>query len=260
MIIKKLIPFVIGLELILFSENLQKFGIGLITGALLVEVLNYNYKQIKDKKKDNRALLKDIEDIDISNETISFKKEIVEIIDELKIRFSNLIDTKYYQETARLALKQLLRVIDKFEKFKNILDVKLEEEELTYKSFMSVTEEVYFNILDNLEKIMNIYKSIEDIDLGYIEYRIEKLEKKEELSGEMEEELISLKDRKNMLLNELNTIEKYISINEKAMTDIDNMKIKLGRLNTSKGQARKEFDLSIADLRKTAERINDYSV
>jgi len=260
MIIKKLIPFVIGFELILFSEKLQNFGIGLITGALLVEVLNYNYKQVKDKKKENRALLKDIEDIEISNETISFKKEIVEIIDELKLRFSNLMDSKYYQETARLALKQLFRVIDKFEKFKNILDVKLEKEELTYKSFMSVTEEVYFNILDNLEKIMNIYKSIEDIDFGYIEYRIEKLEKKEELSGEMEEELISLKNRKNMLLNELNTIEKYISINEKAMTDIDNMKIKLGRLNTSKGQARKEFDLSIADLRKTAERINDYSV
>lgn len=150
-------------------------------------------------------------------------------------------------------------MIDKFEKFKNILDVKLEEEELTYKKFMSVTEEVYYNILDNLQKIMDIYSSIEDIDPGYIEYRIEKLEKKEDLDRETGEELKALKERRNMLFNELSAIEKYISINEKAMTDIDYMKIKLARLNISKGQARREFELSLADLRKTAERISDYS-
>lgn len=69
----------------------------------------------------------------------------------------------------------------------------------------------------------------------------------------------ALKERRNMLFNELSAIEKYISINEKAMTDIDYMKIKLARLNISKGQARREFELSLADLRKTAERISDYS-
>lgn len=258
MVIKKIIPFLIGLEIILFSENLQKFGIGLITGALLVEILNYKYKNAKDELKENKAIIK-LEDIDISSENISFKKDIVEFIEELRLRFTELIDSSYYQETARLALKQLLRVIDKFEKFKNILDVKLEEEELTYKKFMSVTEEVYYNILDNLQKIMDIYSSIEDIDPGYIEYRIEKLEKKEDLDRETGEELKALKERRNMLFNELSAIEKYISINEKAMTDIDYMKIKLARLNISKGQARREFELSLADLRKTAERISDYS-
>ncbi|WP_018247973.1 hypothetical protein [Orenia marismortui] len=257
-IIKKLIPFVIAIEVIFFSDSLQKFGLGIIVGALLVEVLNLRLDRTKFKAKTEKSPLKDLEDIKLSEASISYNKGIIEFIEELKLQFSDLTSSKYYKESARLALNQLLRLIDKFEKFKNILDIKLDKEEITYERFMSVTEEVYYNILDNLEKIKNIYQSIEDVNLGYINFRIDMLENKADLTTEMREELISLQKRKGMILGELDSIDRYLSINEKAMTDIDNMKIKLGRVKTSSSQAKKEFDLSIADLQKMANRINQY--
>lgn len=260
-IIKKIIPFLIGIEIIFFSDSLQKFGAGIIIGALLVEILNFSLDRSKHIDKKNSEQTKSFtEDIKVSEDIISYNNEIREFIEELKLQFSNLTNSTYYRESARLALNQLIRVVDKFEKFKNILDVKLDQDEITYERFMSITEEVYYNILDNLDRVKNIYQSIEDINVSYIDSRINALEIKENLTKEMKEELVSLKERKEMLLNELNSVDSYISINEKAITDIDNMKIKLGRLKTTSGQAKKEFDLSLATLRKMAKRINEYSV
>lgn len=266
-IIKKLIPFIIAIEIIMFSDSLKLFGFGIIAGAFLVEILNLQFadflsRKEREMKSEAGHIAKELHDIkELKNqlEDSSYNDEILAFIEELKLQFSNLTSSNYYKESSRLALNQLLRVVDKFEKFKNILDVKLEEKEITYGRFMGVTEEVYYNILDNLEKVKNIYKSIEDIDVSYIESRIAVLEGKDELSEEMKEELISLKKRKNLLFDELNSVDKYISINEKAITDIDNMKIKLGKLQTYSKQASREFDLSIAELRKMAERVNEYS-
>jgi len=263
-IIKKLIPFIIAIEIILFSDTLQSFGIGIIAGALLVEILNLklsdfyskNEKGFKTEAGYIAREFHDIKQLKTQLKDSSYNSQIIAFIEELKLQFTTSI---FYKETARLALNQLVRVVDKFEKFKNILDIKLEQKEITYERFMSVTEEVYYNILDNLEKVKNIYQSIEDIDVNYIESRINTLEEKDDLSREMKEELISLKNRKSMLLNELESVDKYISINEKAITDIDNMKIKLGKLLTSSKQANREFDLNIAELRKMAKRINEYS-
>ena len=129
---------------------------------------------------------------------------------------------------------------------------------ITYQKFMRVTEEVYYNILDNLAQVKDIYQSIEDINLNYINSRIELLETKDELTAEMGDELNSLKDKKEMILTELQAINKYLSINEQAITDLDNMKIKLAKLKTISQHADSELDLSIVNLRKMAASLNKY--
>ncbi|MEJ6949463.1 hypothetical protein [Natronospora cellulosivora (SeqCode)] len=259
-IIKKAIPFIIAIEIIYFTSSFQQLGFGIIIGALLVEIINF--KQLSLNSMDNKEEsleVKDFQEIKLSKDMITYNNDIVVFIEELKSQITNFTDSKYYRESARLALNQLLRVVEKFETFKNILDVKFDQEELSYNKFMSVTEDVYYNILENLERVKNVYQSIDDINVKYIDSRIDTLEKKSDLSKEMTEELLSLRNKKDMLINELNSVDKYISINEKAITDIDNMKIKLGSLKTSSNQSKREFERSLAELRTMAKRINDYS-
>ena len=255
LLIQKLVPIVVSVEIILFVDSLQQFGWGILAGALLVEVLNLS---LSNGYKKEEKLKVDIDESKMRTGNVSYKQEIISFIAELKTQFSDLTNTNHYQESARLALNQLLRVIEKFEKFKNILDIKLDKNAITYQKFMRVTEEVYYNILDNLAQVKDIYQSIEDINLNYINSRIELLETKDELTAEMGDELNSLKDKKEMILTELQAINKYLSINEQAITDLDNMKIKLAKLKTISQHADSELDLSIVNLRKMAASLNKY--
>lgn len=257
-IIQKLIPIVVGLEIILFVDSLQQFGWGVLVGALLVELLNWPL--VKAVKSEEKNLKVEFTKEEILTGEVSYKEELIAFIAKLKTQFSNLTTANHYQASAKLALNQLVRVIEKFEKFKNILDVKLDEEEITYHRFMSVTEEVYYNILDNLAAIKDIYQSIEDVDLDYINARLDSLQGKDKLTPEMKAEFESLQKRKDMILSELQSINKYLSINEQAITDLDNMKIKLGKLKTSTPQAESELDVSIVNLRKMAQRLSEYGI
>ena len=258
MIIQKLIPIVVGVEIILLVDSLQQFGWGVLAGTLLVEVLNLSLSRGDTREEKNLKV--DIDESKMLAGDVSYKEEIIAFIAELKTQFSNLTTANHYQASAKLALNQLVRVVEKFEKFKNILDIKLDEEEITYHRFMSVTEEVYYNILDNLAAIKDIYQSIEDVNLDYINSRLDCLQGQDKLTTEMQAELESLQQRKDMILVELQAVNKYLSLNEQAITDLDNMKIKLGKLKTSTPQAENELDVSIVNLRKMAQRLSEYSI
>ena len=135
LLIQKLVPIVVSVEIILFVDSLQQFGWGILAGSLLVEVLNLS---LSNGYKKEEKLKVDIDESKMRTGNVSYKQEIISFIAELKTQFSDLTNTNHYQESARLALNQLLRVIEKFEKFKNILDIKLDKNGITYQKFMNL--------------------------------------------------------------------------------------------------------------------------
>lgn len=259
--LKNLIPIVIGIIVIIILKPLFLLGIGIVIGALL--------REFSDKIKlgdSARTVVNSVPSTpatpagDIKDPNgVSYNQEIKNLVETLRVQFTELFNSAHYGTSARRSSEQLFRIIDKFDKFKEILDSKLEKTEMTYDRFLTATEEVYFNILDNLEKVKNVYQAVEDIDLGYIEQRIETIKNASSMTKEMQDELSSLRYRKSMSKKQLQGIEKLLSVNEQAITDIDNMRIKIGNLNTSSNRAQFDIDTSIADLKKMAERVNKYS-
>ena len=64
-------------------------------------------------------------------------------------------------------LAQLRRVKEKFDAFKLVLASKLQETELTYARYLGIAEQVYFAVLDNLSRVVNVSRSMAAIDVTY---------------------------------------------------------------------------------------------
>jgi hypothetical protein len=260
--LKNLLPIVIGIVVIIILKPLALLGTGIIIGALLREISGFiKFERPSRSVPAPTAVTPTATPPTDSKDQngVSYSQEIKNLVETLRVQFLELFNSEHYGASARRSSEQLFRIIDKFDKFKVILDSKLQKTEMTYDRFLTATEEVYFNVLDNLEKVKNVSQAVEDIDLAYIEQRIETIKNAASMTKEMQDELSSLRHRKSMSKKQIQGIEKILSVNEQAITDIDNMRIKVGNLNTSSNRAQFDIDTSIADLKKMAERVNKYS-
>ncbi|OQY09020.1 MAG: hypothetical protein B6I28_03765 [Fusobacteriia bacterium 4572_132] len=252
-----LIPILIGVIILIVLRPLFLLGIGIIIGALLTQMLKTKELGINNEYIPNNNME---ETGKLQKSDVTYNKEIIDLVELLREQFANLFNSEDYGESSRRASEQLFRIVDKFEKFKKILDSKLQKTERAYDRFLNATEGVYYNILENLEKIKNIYQAVEDIDMSYIERRINDIKMAQTVTKETQMELSSLRQRKSMAKKQLQGIEQVLSINEQAITDIDNMRIELGNLNTTSNRAQFNIDKSIADLQKMANRVSEYSI
>ncbi len=255
--LNNLIPILVGIMVIILLKPFFLLGVGILIGSGLTKML-----KTKELNSSNEQIInsntEDTERADKSD--VSYNKEIINSVESLREQFADLFNSEHYGKSSRRASEQLFRIVEKFEKFKKILDSKLQKTERAYDRFLSATEGVYYNILGNLEKIKNIYQAVEDIDMSYIERRINDIKMAQSVTKETQMELSSLRQRKSMAKKQLQGIEQILSINEQAITDIDNMRIELGNLNTTSNRAQFSIDKSIADLQKMASRVNEYSL
>lgn len=150
---------------------------------------------------------------------------------KLNMISSYLADRNFVQGSA-----QVEKLQEKMQGFKNVLEAKFEEGEMAYARYLGVAESAQMAALENLEQIVIELTAIDNIDTGYINNRLSELadmKKRDKLSDRQMEEEQSLKDRMNLYDDHTRMAEDLLSLNERAMTEIDKLGSKLARAKTS---------------------------
>ena len=134
------------------------------------------------------------------------------------------------------AASQIDKLQAKMEAFDRVLKSKFEEGEMAFTRYHSVAEQVFLNALENLENMKTQLESIDTIDPDYIQHRCDELykiaEQNDGYTDAQMEERETLEQRWNLREEALQDVEKLLSQNEKAMTELDNIASKIARSKT----------------------------
>ncbi len=151
---------------------------------------------------------------------------------KLKMISTYLADRNFEQGSS-----QVQKLQDKMQGFRDVLEAKFDEGEMAYVRYLTVAEKAQMKALENLEQVVVELKAIDNIDTDYIQRRWDELQAvNDENSGLSErqmEEAQSLETRMELYDNHIQASEDLLSLNEKAMTEIDKLGSKLARAKTS---------------------------
>ena len=154
-------------------------------------------------------------------------------------------------------IKQLELLDVKYRNFEEILSSKFSQTEMTYSRYLSIAEQVYLAVLDNLDKVFLTLKSISAVDKKHLIDRINALENDPSTPAEQEKEILN----KRLVLHQqqVDRSTDMILSNERALTELDEVTAKIASVQINKGRADVDLDLAMEELRRLAERTDDYA-
>ena len=155
---------------------------------------------------------------------------------------------------------QFKMIQDCFENLRSILGEKLNAGELTYSRYLGTAEQVYLSVLDNLQNIATLFKSIRTIDRDYLEDRVSSLKAMKALSEADEQELETLEKRSRLREEQIKKIDMLLTHNEKALTELDQTTTSIAAVKTSQGRAKVDLESAMKELEELAKRSQKYSV
>lgn len=142
----------------------------------------------------------------------------------------------------------------KFNNFKNVLDRKLDESELTYNRYLAMAEQVYLNGLDNLDSAALALQSVSAIRIDVIDTQLNNL--KDSLSKSDSEKREQLTQRKTLQNSQLERVDYLYLTNEKALTQLDEVSTTLANAEFSNGRASMDMELAMKELTHLIDRNN----
>lgn len=245
-----LYPTAIGIlsaiTLLLFSPSLVTYGLTILGGVLGIGswcvnfFLRYEYWRSKYLNKLQKAL--DLHEKKIQEE---LRQELLES--------EKIEDAKHF---ILQGSEQVNKIKSKFENFENILTSKLDPHEITFDRFLGTSKQVYISVLNNLHEANTRLKTIQEIDLTYIENRLKQLSQLESLAAADIQEKKTLETRFELRKKQMDQVNVILTKNEEAMTLLDQTTAALVDIKvTNTGN----LDSAIADLEEIASRIDEYS-
>lgn len=187
-----------------------------------------------------------------------FKKRREVLLKTLKSDLQHCATIKGAEQYGRQGKEQFLRVAQKYNQLKELLETKFSTSELTYGSYLGAAEQVYLSVLDNLLKIVSLLKSIETIDIAYIETRNQELEGLNEVTSADEREFETLRKRLELREVQLQQVNTQLTENEESMTIIDETVAAIGGLQTGQGLAENDLQTAMTHLKEIASRTKHY--
>ncbi|PCK08704.1 MAG: hypothetical protein COA42_07690 [Alteromonadaceae bacterium] len=172
-------------------------------------------------------------------------KKRIDIAGSVKDNLSNFSDQK--------GLIQLEQLQAKFAAFESVLALQFDRDELTFKRFLTTAEQLYFGSIDNLRRLAMQRHSISAIDIVNIESRLASVD----ISSE---EKSTFEKRKIIYDNANKSMESIYSINEQAMTKLDELTNKLGSIQTRSGVADVRLETAMKEILHLISRTDEYDI
>ncbi|WP_144391766.1 hypothetical protein [Pleionea sediminis] len=220
------------------------FGLSMITGSILgVGILAYGlgwaYKYFIGRSDLEKKYLEQIRE--------KIHEASREKLNQLKVGLKDLNGDRISE--------QLNLLQTKFSSFNDVLKQRFDKGEMTYLRYQGIAEQVYLSALDNIEDIYIALKAVSTIDEARIRKDIE-LNQSEGNMGKVE----ALKARLDLLEEQKARIEKLSTDNEKALTEIDKVSVKLALTRTQKGNADTDLDQAMDELARMADKVDLYQI
>ncbi len=159
-----------------------------------------------------------------------------------------------------VAAKQLEQFIKKFEVLADILKTKFNPDSLTFGRYFGIVQEVYLSGIDNLADILVAHKTIQSIDVNYINDRLNKLGTADKDSLVIKKEVEALQRSLDSHKEQKFKIQELMAENELALTQIDETTIAISEISKSRDkQAEIDMENSMKALAEMKERSKYYS-
>jgi hypothetical protein len=152
-------------------------------------------------------------------------------------------------------IKQQIDVLDhKLHLFLDVLSQKMEPSELTYKKYKKSFEQVYKMALENIKDVVSSQKIIESIDIDALKKELYTLNKEEDAErAKMKQDRLSLFEDESERLNEI------LINNERAIQEMEEVTIEIGRLKGTKGEDQHAIINAIKELEEWTDNVGLYN-
>jgi hypothetical protein len=119
------------------------------------------------------------------------------------------------------ACEQLGQFQTKIKVFIEILDVKFpDKNQLTYNRYYTIAQEVFLSGIDNLNEVLLIHKTLDAIDIDYIERSLQRVENREQNAATNRERTSLLQSKQNYQ-DQQQDIKNLMAQNEEALSKLD---------------------------------------
>lgn len=183
--------------------------------------------------------------------------EITEALNQEREKKIARLGSDLERVQCREGVKQLELLEGKYRNFEEILGTKLAPTEMTYFRYLGIAEQVYLAILDNLDKVYLALKSISAVDPEHLAVRLQKLDRNPSEQAAKEKETLSR--RLALRQEQLDRASDLILANEHALTELDHVTAKIAGVQMNKGRADLDLDMAMEELRRLAERADQYA-
>ncbi len=158
------------------------------------------------------------------------------------------------------ASEQLEQFQTKIKVFIEILDVKFpDKNQLTYNRYYTIAQEVFLSGIDNLNEVLLIYKTLDAIDMDYIERSLQRLEKREQEDA-TKRERNSLLQSKQQYLDQHQDIENLMAQNEEALGKLDEAIVQVQDIKrSSNNEGQLDMEASMEQLHRMAQQSYKFS-
>ncbi len=153
-------------------------------------------------------------------------------------------------------VEQLELVQKKFDTYIEVLELKFNPRELTYKRYYGIGQEVFLSAIDNLSAVVLSLKSLEGADRSRILGRIKQLNEKDKASLE---EKAALMRRLDLYDKERQKVKQLMAENEAAITQIGETTIALSNIDVKDKEGKIDMENSMRELIDMTKRAEDYS-
>ncbi|MEO9803399.1 MAG: hypothetical protein ABJF04_09140 [Reichenbachiella sp.] len=157
-------------------------------------------------------------------------------------------------------LQQLELFQKKFDNLIEVLNSKFDETQLTYSRYYGIAQEVFLSGIDNLSDLVTALKTIDTMDIDYLNAQLMELEKIEKLSPARNKEFDALKRRLNSSREQKNKVHDLLAENEEALAQFDETAIAISEIERTRNkEATIGMEKAMSDLQELISRTKYFS-
>jgi hypothetical protein len=158
------------------------------------------------------------------------------------------------------ACEQLEQFQNKIKVFIEILNTKFpDKKQLTYNRYYTIAQEVFLSGIDNLNEVLLIHRTLDAIDLDYIERSLQRLERREQDAAAKREQSSLLQSRQQYQ-EQQQDIKNLMAQNEEALSKLDEAIVQVQDIKRSaNNESQLDMEASIEQLHRMAQQSYKFS-
>jgi len=158
------------------------------------------------------------------------------------------------------ACEQLEQFQNKIKVFIEILDMKFpDKNQLTYNRYYTIAQEVFLSGIDNLNEVLLIHKTLDAIDMNYIERSLMRIESREQDAATKRERSSLLQSRQNYRDQEKD-IKNLMAQNEEALSKLDEAIVQVQDIKRSaNNEGQLDMEASMEQLHRMSQQSYKFS-
>ncbi len=182
------------------------------------------------------------------------------LIDMIEENLEECRRVKGTKDQARLGIEQLKRIREKFDNVRELLEIKLKGEELTYGRFFGAAKQVSLSVMDNLKNTAGLLKSAGSIRPEYILERLDKLAGSVRQTDAEAKQEKALEESLELYKTQLSKVDSLLTKNEEAMTELEKISAAIAEWQTDGRFSDTDFEFALTRLQELAERAHEYNI